>query len=341
MLFTEANASIGTGHLTETLHLAEAAQAVGIRPVLVAPSEAPEWILRAAPCPVERIEGVSADRLSVSARQMRSAGAYAALTDFRLVTDAQLLALSDAGLATYCVDELGARELTCAAVFNPTVLDHRHHYGAHDSQRVFAGPAYFPLAPAYADGHARTRTFSGGIRSVIVTMGGVDRSGATLRIFDVLDAWPGNAERHVVIGGAFASRPAFDARLVSARRRWHVHQNVLGLADLLVDADVAITAGGNTLYELACVGTPAIVLHEDQHEAEQGQAFEGRGFGVWIGRGADFDGKVLLAALERFEDADVRRTQSAAGRSIVDGRGPARICAIVQQDVGRYSAAQT
>ncbi len=340
-LFAEANDAIGTGHVIETLHVAEAAQRSGVRPVVIVPAEVPASILQGAPCPVERIESVRPDDLRACARYIRTSGVRLALTDFRCVTDAQLSALSGAGLTTYCIDELGGRRLTCHAVFNPTILDQRHRYddgGA--GPRVFAGPAYFPLAPEYAERHLHQRSFAGAVRSVVVSMGGVDRSGATRRIFDVLDAWPSSAERHLVLGGAFAWKQDIDRRLATALASWRVHRDVSSLADLFATADVVVTAGGNTLYELACVGTPAIVAHEDPHEAEQGQAFQERGFGFWVGRGADVDGSALLAALGRLQDPNLRRAHSAVARSIVDGCGATRICAIVQQDVERDSAVQ-
>ena len=280
---------------------------------------------------MERIESVGPEHLRDCARSIRAAGVRIALTDFRCVTDAQLFALSESGLTTYCIDELGGRALRCAAVFNPTVLEHRHQYGRENGPRVFAGPAYFPLAPEYAKRHAKGRAFTGGIRSLVVTMGGVDRSGTTIRVLDALDAWTADVQRHVVLGGAFAWQNEFETYLASAGARWNVHRNPSGLADLCGEADVAITAGGNTLYELASLGTPAIVLHEDPHEAEQGQAFQERGFGCWVGEGTRFDSTALLTALARLEGSDVRNVQSAAGRSIVDGGGAGRICAVVQK----------
>ena len=259
------------------------------------------------------------------------------MTDFRLVTNSQLAGLAAGGLKPYCIDELGGRPLECEAVFNPTMMEKRHHYGGAGGARLFKGPSYFPLAAEYARYHRQPRSFPGVLRSVAVSMGGVDRSGATLRVFAALDEWPAHVDRHVVLGGSFAWEREFDTCLSAARSRWYVHRNPSGLAELLAASDVAITAGGNTLYELACVGTPAIVLHEDAHEEEQGNAFESRGFGRALGSGTSFEASELRTALMEFDDAAIREAHSLAGRSIVDGLGAARICEVLARDLGRDS----
>ena len=102
------------------------------------------------------------------------------------------------------------------------------------------------------------------------------------------------------------------------------------MAPLLTSCDAALTCGGNTLYELACVGTPAVVFHEEAHERETARSFERLGFGVSAGSGADADCNRILAALAPFDDPAVRQTQCDSGKRLVDGRGTARILDIVR-----------
>ena len=331
----EANQSIGTGHLVEALHLARAAEGSGLRSIVIVPRATPRRLLESHPFPVWPIESLDPQDLNRWAAQACASGVRAAVIDFRSVTNLQLTGLAAGGVKTYCIDELGGRTLECEAVFNPTIMEDRHHYGPADSARLFKGPSYFPLAAEYARYHRQPRSFMGALGSVTISMGGVDRSGATLRVFAALDAWPTNADRHVVLGGSFAWEQEFEELLSTSRSRWQVHRNPSGLAELLAASDVAITAGGNTLYELACVGTPAIVLHEDAHEGEQGSAFESRGFGRAIGSGVSFEAGKLRAALMEFDNAEVREAHSLAGRAIVDGLGAARICDIVVRDLAR------
>ena len=99
--------------------------------------------------------------------------------------------------------------------------------------------------------------------------------------------------------------------------------------DVLLSCDVVVTAGGNTLLEAACAGTPAIVLYEDPHEREQGEALEAMGFGRCLGAGTGLDRAAIAKALELLDDPGERARLRARGRALVDGQGTARILDIV------------
>lgn len=330
-IVAEADRSIGTGHVVESVHVAAAATALGLDPVVVVPRNVPTALLRTG-APIERLDSLSPAELSQCAHGLRSRGAAAAITNLRRIDEAQVTALQDAGLQTFCIDEFGGRPLPCAAVFNPTPLVGRHQYGSGaGAPGVYAGPAYLPIAPEYRAHRDRPRRFDRAIRSVVVSMGGVDRTGASLRLIEALDMWEGDADRHLVLGSGFPFVDRVTAVVAASRRPWHVHRSLPSLAALCAEADVAFTAGGNTLYELACLGTPAVVLHEDPHEEEQAKAFEACGFGIWLGSGIDTASERVIAALERLGDPLRREQQCCAGRALVDGRGADRICEIVQR----------
>jgi spore coat polysaccharide biosynthesis predicted glycosyltransferase SpsG len=110
---------------------------------------------------------------------------------------------------------------------------------------------------------------------------------------------------------------------------------------LLFEGDVGFTAGGNTLYELACVGTPALVLYEDDHEMEQGIEFQRNGFGVCLGRGVGVTKSRIWRELDKLEEPDVRETWSRKGRSVVDGQGVERVLASLSALCSNDSAVQT
>ena len=153
-------------------------------------------------------------------------------------------------------------------------------------------------------------------------------------VIKALERWKSSAQRHVVIGPGFKAVRSLDRVLARSRYRWRTHRGLPTLASLLSKADVAISAGGDTLFELACVGTPALVLYEESHEGERANAFQKLGFGSNLGCGARVNADRLCAALERLEDPRGRNDQSQAGKRIVDGRGAARVCRILA-DAGK------
>lgn len=333
-LVAEFEAAIGTGHLVETFDIAAAAQTSGIQPVVVVPASTPSRLLARCPVPIEIVPNLLPETLREAGDRLAARGARLAVTNFRRVSNSQVVALAAAGLRVVCIDELGGRDLDCVAVINSSPVRSRHCYTSRiPGFRVHAGPEYLALSAEYCRRREVPRRFSGAIRSVVLSMGGVDRTGATLRIIEALRGWTSEAERHIVVGAAFAWGEALERLVSDLPGRWRIHHNLPSLAELLATADVGISAGGNTLFEMACIGTPALVLYEDEHEAEQGRAFEASGFGWCLGAGTEVSADAIRQALHRLEDPALRRAQSEAGRRLVDGHGAARIGRIVAEYV--------
>lgn len=333
-LFAEAGSTVGTGHLVEALSIAAEARVAGVRPVVIVPADVPAGLLKHTRVPVEIVPDFAPPSLTAVAGGLVARGARLAVANFRNVSDRQVSALGKAGLRVICVDELGGLHLNCAAVINPSPVPGRHRYTSDvPGFRVYGGLEYLALSSEYARWHPSPRQFAGGIKSLVVSMGGVDRTGATPRIARALRDWRSAAERHVVVGAAFPWGEEIEQLLDGSAGRWRIHRDLPCLADLLALADVGFSAGGNTLCEMACVGTPALVFYEDEHEAEQGRAFEAQGFGRCLGAGTKVGVDSIWRALDQLEDPVVRRAQSEAGRRLVDGRGASRIWQVLAEQL--------
>jgi spore coat polysaccharide biosynthesis predicted glycosyltransferase SpsG len=170
-------------------------------------------------------------------------------------------------------------------------------------------------------------------------MGGVDRTGATIRLVAALLDVRLDMALHVVIGSGFAHRRELAAMGEASRtNRMTEHEHLSSLSNLLCQCDVGFTAGGNTLAELACVGTPALVAFEDPHERAQGEAFERRGFGCCLGPGVSVERTQIRDAIETFDDPAVRERHCVTGKALVDGKGAQRVLDIAATMLSRDSA---
>ncbi len=339
-LLAEAGHDIGTGHFLETLALTDVCQTAGMEPLVVANDGTPEMLL-------DRISGerwvvptFAPDILQTMGTKLAKQGVRFAVTNFRHITNDQVSALAQAGLRIVCVDEWGKKHLDCDAVVNPSLVCSRHQYTSdHPRFWSYTGPQYLALSSEYVNRHAQPRRFEGGICSIAISMGGVDRTGATLRIIEVLLSLGTFVETHIVLGVGFRwTEPLEHLVKRNGSERWKIHRNVSNLASLFAASDVVFTAGGNTFYELACMGTPAIVLHEDDHEKEQGLAFQEQGFGVCLGAGTVLTTQKLSPALDRLNDPVVRQEHGDAGKRLVDGAGAWRICQILAELISSDSS---
>jgi hypothetical protein len=109
-----------------------------------------------------------------------------------------------------------------------------------------------------------------------------------------------------------------------------------GLVRDLARADVAVVAGGITLYEACAVGVPSVAVSVVSAQRHAIQAFAARGAVIDAGPA---DGgaaeRVARAVAELLASRAARQRISAAGKRLVDGRGALRVAARLRQIAGR------
>jgi spore coat polysaccharide biosynthesis predicted glycosyltransferase SpsG len=138
-------------------------------------------------------------------------------------------------------------------------------------------------------------------------------------------------ELHAVVGGGVSCSDEY-VRLADEGAHVHFNLNALAMRDLMDAADLAISGGGQTLYELACRGLPAVVVNLIDNQTEDIRGFSSRGFAVLACRwdAADLLDRVESGVREIWHGAR-REAVSAIGRSLVDGQGAFRLVAEVEQ----------
>jgi spore coat polysaccharide biosynthesis predicted glycosyltransferase SpsG len=117
-----------------------------------------------------------------------------------------------------------------------------------------------------------------------------------------------------------------DVRPSLGAARWIERRD--GLAPDLAGCDVAVVAGGVTLYEACAIGVPAVAMAVVPGQQRAIRAFAARGAVVDIGSLAGADGAVELVAAavaELLRDASARDRRASAARRLVDGRGAQRV----------------
>ena len=326
----EASPQIGTGHVAECVCLRRVAKKAGLNSVMVL-NESGEFAIKKHKG-IQILPDMTPSSLADFCRKNPST---LFVTNFRRVSEEQVNALAESGALVACIDELGGTRLSCDLLFNGSIVEEWHRYTSNNPRfRAFFGPAYFPMAEAFGR-LSRTRHFTGPASNILVTLGGVDPTGATLRILDYFLTGGGNrgaAQINVVLGSGFSHAGSVAQRIDRINEMGiHLHQSLPSLVPLLAQADVVFTAGGDTLYEAACLGTPAIVLWADDHQRIQAESFSRQGFGRVLGHGAEVALEDIEFSLRVFDDPLLRNDHSRAGRALVDGRGAERIIHLLRQ----------
>jgi len=338
----DGGTAIGTGHVLRGLRIAEALRA--LRPAEFTFVSRPDpWAverIRREGSAVEELVGDELDALFAAARRIRPD--LVALD--RLETAPALTRpLRELGCPLLTFDDVGEGRFSCDALINILEEEPSPQRLAAADVALYQGPAYAVLPPGY-DAAPRPRAVSAQVGSILVTMGGGDPLGLSVKVTRALASLIGarreglSGDVHVTVVAGAAS-PWLDdlqelARTASARIV--VKRAVPRLLDEFLQADLALVAGGLTMHEALATGTPAIaVCQQVRHQAEMAARFEAQGAMASLGRGQELheDG-IAQAVASLAADLPRRRALSRRGQELVDGKGTQRVAKIFA-DLGR------
>jgi spore coat polysaccharide biosynthesis predicted glycosyltransferase SpsG/CMP-N-acetylneuraminic acid synthetase len=234
---------------------------------------------------------------------------------------------------------------TVNLVDTPQDLETAEHYEQvivsvmHDERETpegfYSGPRYAILREHF---HGREKELRERAQMVLLTFGGSDPQELTVKAARALAGLPRAIEVVAVAGPAFSCREAFDALQAALERRVPLIQEAGGhIADLMLEADLVLCSGGMSVYEIAALGTPGIVLGQNMREDARMRAFAAHGTIEYLGLGTEVEEAALLAATRALlDDFARRRDMSGKGRALVDGLGAMRAAQAVLK--GRAAA---
>lgn len=186
------------------------------------------------------------------------------------------------------------------------------------------GATYAMLGAPYA-GRARPKIRKK-IESVVVGIGLNDASGATeCSLNGLAQAFDHRIHVDVFLGAQSPNaRIVFD--MIVRHDNWHLHLDCADPWRLAVNADLAISGGGQSLLERLALGIPVIgiTVSENQQLALAGAAAAGAA--IDLGFIANVSAERIAQAATMLEnDFDKRVALSKAGQKLVDGCGAARV----------------
>jgi spore coat polysaccharide biosynthesis predicted glycosyltransferase SpsG len=192
----------------------------------------------------------------------------------------------------------------------------------------YAGPAYAILREQF---RGRVKEVRDEPKLVLLSFGGSDPQGLTLKAAQALSALDPAVDLVAVTGPAFAGRAELEALAQRLPRRLGIIQEAGGhIAELMLEADVMVGSGGMSVYEIAALGTPGIILGQNAREDRRMREFARHGTVEYLGLGTEVEESALSAAVGALlADAGKRKEMSARGRGLVDGLGAARAAELV------------
>ena len=252
------------------------------------------------------------------------------INDLPLVEDTYLRSLARLGAITInLVDTLEDLErVSRDAQFVISVMNEDRE----TPEGFYGGPAFAILRRHF---QGRERVVRDKPAKILLTFGGADPQALTLKVARALAALTSDVEVLSVAGPAFPHRHVFEALQRTLGRNLPLVNGVdVQIADLMLDADLVLCSGGMSVYEIAALGAPGVVLAQNAREDRRMREFARFGTIEYLGLGVDVDESAILEAVQRLlADKARRAAMSAKGRALVDGYGAARAAEIVLEQV--------
>lgn len=317
-LRAESGSAVGLGHVRRCLALAQA----------LAPHARPRLLLRgdetaAAVVRRARLEPVAvADGLDATLAAARAIGAAALVVDSYAI-DPRALAAAPRDVAVLgLIDDAGRFPIVVDVVVN-SALGVAPPAAAGETDYLL-GPRFALLSQDFVvDPSPRS---SADVRRVLISLGGVARADLIALVARAVRRAVPAAELDVVVGPSGDAMDRVQSALAGVSGvRWH--RAPAAMRPLMVDADLAVSAGGVTAYELAATATPAVALclADNQRPNLEGLAAEGAIVVAGDAEDPRVASRLEMAVAALAADAE-RRTQLARrARTLVDGRGAARV----------------
>lgn len=214
------------------------------------------------------------------------------------------------------------------------VINALYEHGDPNDPRVCCGPDYFCLRDEFAG--ARRCTLQPEVKTLLITFGGTDTADCTLRVLNIVE--PLCRERgitiRVVAGPGYAHKENMERHIAALGNplvefTWAT--NVM--SRMMEGADMAICAAGRTVYELAHMRVPAIVIAQHDREASHTFARENNGF-LFLGVAARISDAAIDEAFRSLLDGPLRATLFARQSALDFTRNKARVVRLMLDLLG-------
>lgn len=337
---TDGGAGIGLGHLQRCLSLATALQQGGAlcfvllhgdqnAAAKIAEAGFAGGLLAAAP-------GTAADTDETLAEATRLE-CDAVVVDSYLTGPAMPGAIRDAGLYCVAIDDLNPFPFDAHLVvsFGPHAPK-AWYRAARGDTRFLLGPAYAILRKEYWDVPlmpARER-----VRNILITTGGADPGGVMPGWIDAIDGIEAPFDVTAIVGPFFADPDAVHDAAASANRTVRVVSAPKVTRPMQAMADIAVSAAGQTIYELAALGVPTVAAEIAANQRPQLDAFAAAGAMIDAGATSDPGTAARIASIvaRLIDHPEERRALSETARAAVDRRGARAVAAEIMSGIAAH-----
>lgn len=202
-------------------------------------------------------------------------------------------------------------------------------YHCHNNTRLLAGLDYVLLRKEFRQWKDWERVISSRAEKLLVTLGGGDATETALIILHALAALPAAANLGVrLLAGGSNSRYHELEQAVEqlGLNQVNVCRHTKDMPAWIAWADLAVTAAGSTMWEMAFMGLPVLTVIRADNQCRIAESAAEKGIAWNLGWHDDLCPRDVTGVLEQLvPEVSLRRRMSESGKKLVDGNGAARV----------------
>lgn len=333
LIRADASTRIGTGHVMRCLALAQAWEDSGRRAAFAMGMDAPalEDRLRSDGMEVVHLsaEPGSLEDAEMTADIAQKMGAGWAVVDgYHFGSDYQRI-IKESGLRLLFIDDNGhADHYYADIVLNQNLHANEELYRKREPYtKLLLGTKYVLLRREFWPWRGWKREIPEVARKVLVTLGGSDPDNVTLKVIQALQQVEVDGlEALVVIGAANPNRQELDKVLESSKHYIRLESNARNMPSLMAWADISISAGGSTSWELAFMRLPSLVIALAENQIRIAEMLNISKIAIPLGWHEDLSiTEIAESVIKLMTNKNSRTETFMKCLDLVDGKGNDRI----------------
>ena len=222
------------------------------------------------------------------------------------------------------IDDLADRHHDC-----DILLDQNYYAGMQNRYsgkvpihcELLLGPNYALLREEFRALREKVKVRNGKIKKVLVFFGGVDANNYTSQAIKALVEVNAEIQVDVVIGTQHPFKEMI--KNACAKHGYVCHVETLRMAELMLEADFAIGAGGSASWERCCLGLPSLLVALADNQIAIAKELSAISACTYIDNGDEVNLKKWLIQL--IANPEHTRKVSENASSVVDGLGVFRV----------------
>lgn len=327
---TDMNKIIATGHVMRCLAIANAARSCGEETTFILADEQAAQLLEERGYSSIILHTVWNDmesELPVLVQVIRENNISRLLVDSYQVTNYYLKSLCKLVKLIY-LDDLNAFHYPVHALICYANYWKKFRYEEQYSDtELYLGTKYVPLRQAFSN--CPRKKISMQIEKILIMSGGTDPYGVMDKLLVRLNRR--QYKRIDVICGRYNGAYNSLCAKYAEESNIQIHRSVTDIDRYMKEADLAVSAGGTTLYELCACGTPAISYSFADNQLDNVRQFEEDNLIDYAGD-ARYENiaQNLVELVEKYQnDYELRRDRSERMEKMIDGKGALRLAQIL------------